>query len=418
MAYPDRLHRHQFPNGVLLVADRMPWLQTAAVSIAVPAGARFDPAEWPGLANLSCELAFRETVNLDSRQLVEALDGLGCDYYSNTSVLSTFFGGALPAEDLGRVLEIFADVVRRPRLDSRWLEESRQTCLQEIEASEDDLAGKVMSRLRLEHYGDPWGRRAEGTASSVGSISLEQIRRFVATRYIPAGAIVAVAGQFEFDWLRDHVGALFGDWSGPQADAAATAGSVHEAGAVHLPHASKQTHIGIAWPGLAYSDPEWPLMRSAIGVLSDGLSSRLFREVRERRGLCYAVSASCHAVPGQGACFAYCGTTTEAAQEALEVIVAEIEGLKHGITADELRRLKVQVRSGLIMQQESCRARVATLISDQLLLGRLRAVDELGRQIEAITLDQLNGFLAARDFGPFHLVTLGEHSLELDRAVP
>lgn len=417
MKFNDRLFRHDFPNGLVLVADRMPWLQTAAFSLALPAGCRFDPPDRLGLCNLSCELAFRETETLDSHQLVESLDGLGCDYYSNTSVLCTFFGGALPASELYRALPVYADVAQHPRLDTRWLEESRLACLQEVEALEDDLAGKVLTRLRMKHYGDPWGRIPEGESGSVEKITIGEIGGFVDRRYRPGGAVLAVAGQFEFPRLCDAVGELFGGWEPGVADGGTSPAVAADSGH-HIGFPSKQTHIGIAWPGLAWEDPEWHVARCAIGVLSDGMSSRLFREVRERRGLCYSVVASCHAVPGQGACFAYCGTTTEAAQQALDVIVAEIRRLSEGIREDELQRIKTQVRSGLIMQQESCRSRAGSMVSDVILLGRLRSVNELSERIQALTVGEVNRFLAAHPPGPFDLVTLGENPLELDRAVP
>ncbi len=416
MKFEDRLHRHDFGNGMVLVADQMPWLQTAAFSIALPSGCRFDPESREGLCNLSCELAFRETTTINSRQLVERLDGLGCDYYSNTSVLCTFFGGALPASELYAALPVYADVVRNPKLGTQWLEESRLACLQEVEALEDDLPGKVMQLLKTLHYGDPWGRLPEGTAGALQSITLQEIRDFVAAHYSPQGAIISVAGKFEFDELCQRIGELFGSWDNPAAVPGQEA-LPSETGSAHISFPSQQTHIGIAWPSLAYSDENWHLARCAIGVLSDGMSSRLFREVREKRGLCYSVMANSHAVPGRGACFAFCGTTTEFAQQALDVMLAEINRMQEGVTADELRRLKTQVRSGLIMQQESCRGRAGTLVNDSLLLGRLRSVDELSERIAATTLEEMNEWLALNPFGPFNLATLGEQPLEPDRAI-
>jgi predicted Zn-dependent peptidase len=361
-------------------------------------------------------LAFRETETVSSRDLVELLDGMGCDYYSNTSVLCTFFGGALPASELYRALPVYADVVRNPRLSPDWLEESRLACLQEVEALEDDLPGKVMQRLKMLQYGEPWGRQAEGTVESLRCITIDEIRDFVRSHYDSEGAIISVAGKFDFDELRDCVGQLFDGWT---SQASHPPGEILPSvtGSEHISFPSQQTHIGIAWPGLPYSDESWHLARCAAGVLSDGMSSRLFREVREKRGLCYSVAANCHAVPGRGACFAYCGTTTEYSQQALDVIIGEIVRLQSGITEDELRRLKTQVRSGLIMQQESCRSRAGTLVNDSLLLGRLRSVDELSERIESLTLDEMNIYLSQNPAGPFNLVTLGEQPLELGSAV-
>jgi len=418
MKFDDRLFQHTYANGLTLVADHMPWLHSAAFSIAIPAGCKLDPADRFGLCNLSCELAFRETESLSSRELVETLDLLGCDYYSSTSVMCTYFGGSLPAIHLAQALAVYADVVRNPKLSPAWLEEARLSCLQEVESLEDDLPSRVMSRLRMMEYGDPWGRVTEGTTESLQQITLDEIRKFVFDQYAPQGTIIAVAGQFDFESLRDLIGSLFGDWKNPATTAGGPTSLATAELEPHMEFPSKQTHIGLAWPGEPYDSDDWFRSRCAVGVLSDGMSSRLFREVRERRGLCYSVMASCHAIPGRGSCFGYCGTTTDAAQQALDVMIAEITRLKEGITPQELARLKVQVRSGLIMQQESCRSRVGTMISDWLLLGRLRPVDEPGRRIAALTVEQINSYVSDHPAGPFNLVTLGETPLGLTGAIP
>ena len=409
------IYQHRFDNGLVLVAQSMPWLQSAAFSCAVPAGCSRDPLDKRGLSNFCCEMVFRGGGELDNRRLVEELEGLGCDYYSSTSVYHSFFGGALPAEGLGKALALYADVIRRPLLPPDQLEDGRLACLQEIQSIEDDLVGKAMLELRRRHYGDPYGRSREGIAEHVAAMTLEDIRQFYHDNYQPKDAVIAVAGKIDWPQLRDVIGQQFGDWKRRPEKSLVLGAPEH--GVNHISFDSNQTHIAIAWPSLPYSHPEYYQARGAVGVLSDGMSSRLFREVRERRGLCYTVSASCHSLHDRGSVICYCGTTTQNAQQSLNVLVEQFEELSRGITQDELDRLKVQIRSGLIMQQESCRSRAGTLAGDIFHLGQVRTLDEVNSQIRELTVDSINRYLKDNPPGPYDIVTLGEQPLEWNNGI-
>ncbi len=415
MTNREYLFLHRFENGLILLAQHMPWLQSAAFSIAVPSGCRYDPADRLGTANFTCEMVFRGGEDLDNRQLVETLEGLGCDYYSNTTVYHTFFGGALPAAGLSQALATYAKFIRRPHFPFDQIDDGRQVCLQEIQAIEDDLAGKAMIALRQKHYGQPDGRFAEGDWDHVSLLTRDELCNFYKQYYVPTGTIIGVAGNIDWNQLVETIGGLYGDWHG--ATPAALAQQPPQHGCFHLPFDSQQTHIAMACPAIPFRDPDYFLLRCAIGVLSDGLSSRLFNEVREKRGLCYTVSASCHSILERGSIVAYCGTTTPSAQESLDVILQEFQKLTAGVSEAELNRLRVQVRSGVIMQQESCRSRAGGLISDYFHLGRLRSLDEINDRIVNLKLDQVNRFLADHPFGPFDLVALGEQPLEIRDAV-
>jgi predicted Zn-dependent peptidase len=410
------IYQHRFENGLVLVAQSMPWLQSVAFSCAVPAGCSRDPHDKRGLSNFCCEMVFRGGGDLDNRRLVEELEGLGCDYFSSTSVYHSFFGGAMPAEGLDKALALYADVIRRPLLPPDQLEDGRLACLQEIQSLEDDLASKVMLELRRRHYQDPYGRSREGIAEHVAAMTLDDVRQFYDDHYQPQDAVIAVAGKIDWPQLRDVIGQKFGDWK-PRPDIPLTLGDA-EPGVCHIAYDSNQTHIAIAWPVLPYSHPDYYQARGAVGVLSDGMSSRLFREVRERRGLCYTVSASCHSLRDRGSVICYCGTTTHNAQQSLDVLIEQFEHLTEGITQEELDRLKVQIRSGLIMQQESCRSRAATLAGDIFHLGHVRTLDEVNAQIGELTVESINRFLKNNPPGPYDIVTLGERPLEWNHGIP
>ncbi|HXT59352.1 MAG TPA: insulinase family protein, partial [Pirellulales bacterium] len=185
----------------------------------------------------------------------------------------------------------------------------------------------------------------------------------------------------------------------------------------HLQHDSNQTQIGIAYPSVAYRDADYYQASAAIGVLSGGMSSRLFTEVREKRGLCYTVYATHSTLLDRGSVFCYAGTSAERAQETLDVTLAEVIRLSDGIEPGELDRLKARIKSGLIMQQESSSARSGSLVRDWYYLGRVRTLDELGAIVEALSPDSINAYLAKHRPGDFTIVTLGPKPLETPHGI-
>lgn len=410
------IYTHQFENGLTLLAEPMEWLESAAFSLLLPAGCERDPTARVGLSSFTCEMVQRGCGPRDSRQFVTDLELLGADTSASVSGAHASFGGAMPADSLLATLDIYADVVRRPHLLAGQLEDARQVCLQEIRALEDDLPQRVFNTLRQLVYGDPYGRSAPGTAAAVQAITLADVRQHFEQTYRPNGAILSVAGKIVWPQLRDHVARLLADWQ-PLAQPAVTAKAA-KARTRFLRHQSNQTHIGVAFPSIPYADPDYFQARGAVGVLSDGMSSRLFTEVRENRGLCYAVYASCHSLRHSGSVLCYAGTTTERAQETLDVLLAELVRLGRGITADELDRLKARIKSSLIMQQESSPARSGAMAADWYHLGRVQTLQEVAQIIDDLSCASINRYLADHPPRDFKIVTLGAQKLENRVGIP
>jgi predicted Zn-dependent peptidase len=387
----------------------MDWLESAAFALLLPAGCSLEPADKLGLGNLTCEMAQRGAGQRDSRQFLTDLENLGAETSASVSIAHTSLGGAMPAESLPAVLAIYADLVLRPHLPEDQLEEARQSVMQEVRAIEDDLGQKLMLALRQRHYADPWGRGPQGTQETVESLTMADVRRHWQTRYSPKGAIMSVAGKIDWPALRDHVGQLFGDWkAGPAPQIAETPPS---RGYQHLPVESSQTHIGVALDAVPYANPDYFQIRGAVGVLSDGMSSRLFTEVREKRGLVYTVYAMCHSLRDRGGIIAYAGTTAERAQETLDVLTAEIRKLYEGITADEINRLKGRIKRALIIQQESSPSRAGSIALDWYYLGRIRPLTELREIIDGLSADSINRFLASNAPREMTVCTVGPQPL-------
>lgn len=403
-------------NGLAVVAEQMPWLESVAIALHIAAGCAYDPPEALGLANLVAEMVQRGCGTLSSREFLETLERLGADHGGSVGVAHAVYRAALIADNLPAVLPIYADLVRRPRLPVEQFEDARQVCLQELRALADDFPQQCMIRLQANHYGDPWGRDELGTWESVQSMTYDDVVSFYQQNYGPREMILSVAGKFDWDWLLGEVERLFGDWSGQPGQMASRRPGTK--GYEHLTRDTQQTHIALACPSVPYSNPDYFQARAAVGVLSDGASSRLFTEVREKRGLCYTVTASCQSTRDEGAIFCYAGTTTERAQETLDVLVDELLRLGQGVTADEWARVQAKIKSALIMQQESSSARSAALAADYYHWGKPLPLDELRAILDGITCNSINEYLARNPPRVDTVVSLGARALELPCGIP
>ena len=388
----------------------MPWLESAAISVLVPAGSQRDPSELPGLASFTAEMVQRGCGSLNSRQFVDELDRLGAARSASVTNSHTRFSAAVPSSRLEETLAIYRDLLRSPHLPEAQLEDSRMVAMQELLAMEDDLAQKLLRELRLRLYPDPYGRGTTGSPESVQAISHHDVATHVKDYYVPENSIISIAGKIEFEAVTSIIENLFGDWEG------ALQSDIHQTpprdGHHHIQHESSQTQIGIVYPSVPYSHPDYFLARSAIGILSDGMSSRLFTEVREKRGLCYTVYAMCHTIKEEGCVLAYAGTTTDRAQETLDVMLAEIRRLGDGVFEDELKRLKARMKTGLIMQQESSSSRSISMASDWHLLGYVRTLEELSDILDKVNTESINQYLSDHPPQQFKVVTLGQRALD------
>tara|TARA_R110002049_G_scaffold4601_5_gene32742 strand:- start:1037206 stop:1038396 length:1191 start_codon:yes stop_codon:yes gene_type:complete len=393
-----------------VIVQPMPWLRTAAFSLNVRGGVHTEPDDRSGLASLVCEMVQRGAGNHSSRDLVAVQDNLGMDRSSGVSAAMVSFGASMPAESLGDAIALYADIVRRPHLPADQLDDARMMAMQELRATEDEPTQRVMRRLRELHYGDRVGRSNLGTAESLTAITQEDVRDFFSNHYHAAGSIIAVAGNVNPDEVFDRLGEVFADWkSEPLAPLLQPSGtSTYE----HIESPSSQTHIGFSFPSIPYGGKDYFRMRAGVGILSDGMSSRLFDRVREQRGLCYTVAASCHSLKNGGGVFGYAGTTPERAQETLDVTLHEIRNLTEDLQPSELARWQVRIQSSLIMEQESSASRASSLASDFYQLDRVMPTEELETTIEALTVDDIRNYWNENPPSEFRFVTLGQSPLK------
>lgn len=408
------LYHHAFPNGLILVAERMPAVQSAAFTMMVPAGSAFEPADRSGTASMLAEWVMRGAGERDSRELLTALDNLGVSHAIGAQTVHTGLSAATLGRNLIPALEIFADVLRRPHLDDEEVEPIRALALQGLQGLEDDPGSKVIYELRRRHFPDPWGRPSPGTPEGVEAASPEDLRRYFADGYRPNGAILAVAGALDWEPLRDAVARLFEDWQ-PRPEPKVT---LQEAGPKrdHLLKDTQQIQIALAYPTALVSDPDYYLARATTAILGGYSSARLFTEVREKRGLCYSVYAGYEGLKDRAAVLCYAGTSADRAQQTLDVTLDEIRRLaRSGIAVEELETMRAGLKSSLIMQQESSMSRSGSLASDWYYLGRVRTLDEIAMALDALDVDSVNAFAARQPLEDLTVLTLGPRALEMPR---
>jgi predicted Zn-dependent peptidase len=411
---PQSILSHEFENGLVLLAEPMTSVESAAFSILVPSGSAYDAADHCGLATLTCEMSQRGCGTRDSRQFMTDLENLGVQRGESVASAHMSFGGATLAKNLPATMRIYADLLRRPHLPAEQLDAARLAALQELRSIEDDPSHKVMLELKRRYYPEPWGRPSEGDEAALEAITIDEIRGHFQRLFRPNGTIIGVAGRIDWAAMKDLVGELLADWK-PIAGEEPTDG---ERGVKieHLAHPSNQTQIGIAYRSVPYRHPDYFRASGAVGVLSGGMSARLFTEVREKRGLCYTVFASHHTQRDRACVLCYAGTSSERAQETLNVTLGELSRLAQGILPEELKRLKARVKSGLIMQGESSSARSGAIARDWYHLGHARTLAELGKLVDDLTVAHINEYLEENPPGDFTVVTLGPAALRIPAA--
>jgi predicted Zn-dependent peptidase len=406
------IREHRLPNGLVLLADLMPAVQSAAFNILIPAGAAHDPDNRRGLAAMLADWWTRGAGTRDSREILDALDHLGVTHAAAAGTEHLSISAATLGSNLPLSLPIFADIVLRPHLDEEELEPLRALALQGLRSLDDDPGAKVLVELRSHAFPDPWGRHAGGTVEGVEAITTADVRRYHQRHVSPEGVIMAAAGAIDWPALRDLVEQLFGDWS-PRPTTALTlkpAGPARD----HISRDTQQIQLALAFPEVTVAHPEYYVARAITAILGGYSSARLFTEVREKRGLCYSISAGYEGYRDRAMMMCHAGTSTERAQETLDVILAELRRLAcDGVNAEELSTMRAGLKSSLIMQQESSMSRAAMLAGDWYHLGRVRSLDEIADALDALTTEAVNRHAATLPLDDLTVVTLGPKPLRL-----
>jgi predicted Zn-dependent peptidase len=411
MRVGQQVYQHTLANGLVLLGERMEHVRSAAINFLVPAGCAYDPKGQLGVASILSQVITRGAGDRDSRELSLALDGLGVDRDESVGAMNIRFWGSTLARNVPPTLDIFADIILRPHLPAEELEPVQALAVQDILSLEDAPQQKVMVELRRRYYPSPLSKDRRGDAADIEKLTIAAVKAQYKKLFRPNGSILSVAGNIEWEPLKAQAERLFAGWK-RGADPDLTP-APHTPRSEHLPKDTQQTQIALAYPSVPIGHPDYYAARAGAGVLHGGMSSRLFTEVREKRGLCYSVSAFHETFKDRGTMLAYAGTRADRAQQTLDVLVGELRRLKDGITDDEIGRVKAGLKSSLIMQEESTSARAGAMASDWFYLGRVRSFDEIQAAIDGLTPQGILDHLERCPVGNIVLVTLGPEPLTM-----
>ncbi len=396
-----------------LIVERMSGVRSASVSWLLPNGCSRDPSTKQGLAAMWAEIVMRGAGRLNSREHADALDRMGVTRATEPRVYTFRIGATMLGERLLDALPLITDMVVSPLMEKSSVDPCRDLALQALASVADDPQERASIAARALHHPDPLCRSGLGTESGLASITRDDLASLWSLHARPEGSILAAAGAIDPDALADRLDALLSGWAGNSPET--PFGPPAPRGYGHIEDPSNQVQVLILHDAPPEPHPDSLLEKVVMMVLSGGMSGRLFTEVREKRGLCYSVSAGYGGDRDHGMVSAYVGTAPERAQESLDVLHAELERINSpagAITPEEFSRAVVGMKSGLIFSGESTVARAMSLAADQRRLGRPRSLGELASEIDRLTLDQVNAYLARRRLGRITIQTLGPAALK------
>ena len=400
-----QIDKYILPNGMVLLGEPMAGVESVAFDFLLPAGAARMPAGACGAANVISDWVFRGAGAWDSRKLGNALDGLGLHRSSAVGSANIVLGAALESSNLAQAVALYSDVILNPHLSDEQFESARELAVEEVQALEDEPRHKVMLELRKRFYPDPLGRSSMGEFDDLLGLTAAGAREIAGKHLNVPQTIFAVAGKYDFDAVCRQLEGVFGSVEGEPLSPPSVGGKGPLC--THIPNEGAQVHIGLMTPTAKFADEDYYNARTAVSILSGGMSARLFTEVREKRGLCYAIGAKYHSLKDAAGILCYAGTTPEKAQETYDVMVHEFRRLAEEISDEEMARAKVGLKSGVIMQSESSSSRAGAIGRDYYLLARVRTLEEIKRKIEETTVDSVLRFLRGHPFEDFTVVTIG-----------
>ena len=373
----------KLPNGLTVVSDPMPGLESAFVGVWVNTGGRNETRPVMGVSHMLEHMAFKGTETRSARAIAEEIEAVGGYLNAYTSREQTAFHGRVLRADVPLAVDLLSDILTHPTFEQNELERERQVVLQELGQARDTPDDIVFDHLQAAVYPDqPMGWQILGEEETVGNLTRDHLRDYMSANYrtgsmvlIASGAVdhatmVAMAEE-KFAGLRrgtakDPLPAIFGG------------------GDVRVDEDLEQAHLTYAFPGVANADPDFYVAQAYVTALGGGMSSRLFQEVREKRGLCYSVYAFSHSAVDSGLVGIYAGTGENEAAEISSVIAGEMASLAISASEQEVARAKAQLKSGMLMGLERPSARAEMIAAQIFTFDRLVPVAELSAKLDAI----------------------------------
>lgn len=408
---------HTLPNGFRVVSEAMPGLESAAIGLWVQAGGRHERAEENGIAHFLEHMAFKGTARRSALQIAEEIEDVGGYINAYTSRETTAYYARVLKGDVPLALDVVADIVLNPAFEPAEIEIERGVILQEIGQALDTPDDIIFDWLQEVAFPDqPLGRTILGPEERVSAFRREDLSRFVGHHYGPERLILAAAGSIDHEAILRQAEALFGGLArrGPEAPEPAQ----FRTGERRELKGLEQVHFALGFESPGYRDDAFYTAQIYAQALGGGMSSRLFQEARERRGLCYAIYAQAGAYADTGMITIYAGTSAEDIAGLAELTIDEMRRAASDIGEAEVARARAQMKAGLLMGLESPSARAERLARLVAIWGRVPSVAETVAKIDAVGRADVAGFasrLASAGAAALAIYGPGERAPELAR---
>ena len=381
----------QLTNGFRIVSEQMPGLQSAAIGIWVTAGGRHERIEQNGIAHFLEHMAFKGTERRSALQIAEAIEDVGGYINAYTSREVTAYYARVLKDDVALAMDVIGDIVLNPVFDPREIEVERGVILQEIGQAHDTPDDVIFDWLQEQSYRDqPLGRTILGPTERVSAFSRDDLSAFVAEHYAPDQMILSAAGAVDHDQLMKLAEEMFGHLQprkGLLPEPARFTG-----GEARRDKALEQAHFALALESPGYRNDEIYTAQIYSTALGGGMSSRLFQEVRETRGLCYTIFAQTGAYADTGTTTIYAGTSADQVGELATITIDEMKRAAEDMSPEEVARARAQMKAGMLMGLESPSNRAERLARLVQIWGRVPPLEETVAKIDAVSTADVRAF--------------------------
>lgn len=387
------IQRSQLANGVRVVSERMPGVPSATLGIWVESGSRHEPRHRSGISHFLEHLLFKGTERRSAADIAEEIDSVGGILNAFTGKECTCYYARVLAEDFDLAADVLSDIFLGSVFEEEEIERERGVILQEISQGEDTPDEFIHDVFNLNYWRDhPLGLPICGYTDTVSALQRGDFLQFLEERYRPDRIVVAAAGNLHHADVLAWVERDFGALGGCSAKAAEEPPAVHQ-GLFAVDKSLEQLHLCLGTPGISQgSDGRYAayLLNTALG---GGMSSRLFQEIREKRGRAYSVYSFLSCYRDTGYLGVYAGTSTEWAEEVVGLVIDELRDVaRHGLRAGELERSKRQLKGGMLLGLETSDSRMTRLAKNEIYFGRHFTIDEVARRIDETTNDEIVDF--------------------------
>ncbi len=378
----------KLPNQLTVATDTMTDAETVSIYVWVEIGTKHESPEKNGIAHFIEHMMFKGTSHRTAKMIAEEFDNTGGYINAYTTREYTVYYCRILKNDIARAVNIMADMLQNSTFDLEELERERSVIFQEIGQSEDTPNDIIFDHYQNLIFGnDPLGRPILGTKDTVSSISYDDLKEFTNNYYTAGNIVISAAGAVSHKEFTDIVEREFSKLR--HGSFQPTTSSIYQSGDYRKNKELEQLHLILGFKGINCFDPRFTTMQVLSSILGSGMSSRLFQEVREKRGLAYTISSSPSLYRDAGVISIYAGTSPEKTNELIEAVAGEIQNISNNISDEELMRAKQQVKASILMDRESVPARAEILANNLACYGRYIAPNEWLEKYEAVTKESI-----------------------------